>query len=76
MFESILIHQTFRDCVFNQYTHFDTPDVTANYGMPLDFVAFLGILHSFTYLVASHLLQVIQNFEEKSFSSYGIYITQ
>ena len=37
--------QTFIECVSNQYTHIDIPDVPASYGTFLDFIAFFGYFH-------------------------------
>ena len=38
--ELFYLHQTFTDCVSNQYIHFNMPDVPASCGMPLGFITF------------------------------------
>ena len=36
MSEVLYFHQTFTDCISNQYCYVEMPDVTASYGMPMD----------------------------------------
>ena len=51
MFGNTYLHQTFTEYMSYQYTHFDIliidmPDVTASYGRPLIFIAFVGHFHT------------------------------
>ena len=34
------LHQTFTECVSNQYAYSDKPGVTASYATPFDFIAY------------------------------------
>ena len=40
MSKLLYLHQTFPDCVFNQYRCVKMSDVTASYGMPFNFITF------------------------------------
>ena len=41
MSELLYLHQTFTDCISNQYLYVKISDLTASYGMPLNFIPFL-----------------------------------
>ena len=41
------LHQTFTDCISNQYWYVKMPDVTASYGTLLDFITYSGIFIHF-----------------------------
>ena len=47
------LHQTFTECVSNQYTHIEMPDVTASYGTSSDFISFFNHFH--TKLTSLHV---------------------
>ena len=54
------------DCISNQYWYVKMPDVTANYGMPLNFITFfLRILHKIDeysclkYCISTKLSQIV-----------------
>ena len=38
--ELLYFHQTFTNCISNQYLYVEMPDVTASYGMPLSSITF------------------------------------
>ena len=43
MSELLYLHQTFTDCVSNQYWYVKMSDMTSSYGTLLDFIAFLRL---------------------------------
>ena len=51
--ELLYFHQTFTNCVSNQYLYVNMPDVTASYGMPPNFITFFVNLHKIEILCQS-----------------------
>ena len=47
----LYLHQTFKDCLSNQYTHYvDMPDVTKSYGRFSHLIVLFGNIHIVIHL--------------------------
>ena len=67
VFACTYLHQTFTECVSNQYGirtfwYINISDVTASYGTPFDFIAFLSIFIHYNWPFMSELLYLYQTF--------------
>ena len=72
MFGSTYLHQTFTECVPNQYTHFDMPNVTASYGKYLDSIAlFLVFLNFLVSILFQHSSFYLDKLDAFTVSSHG-----